>query len=71
MRIAIPKGRLQEKVLNVFRAAGYDLPSEADLRTRKLVFKRGEIEWIFVSGGAPGAAMSIIRQRPKSNSTGW
>ena len=48
MRIAIPKGRLQEKVLNVFRAAGYDVPSEADLRTRKLVFKRGEIEWIFV-----------------------
>src|SRR5207244_2226360 len=48
MRIAIPKGRLQEKVLNVFRAAGYDVPTEADLRTRKLVFKRGEIEWIFV-----------------------
>ncbi len=48
MRIAIPKGRLQEKALNVFRAAGYDVPTEADLRTRKLVFKRGEIEWIFV-----------------------
>jgi len=48
MRIAIPKGRLQEKALGVFRAAGYDVPTEADLRTRKLVFKRGDVEWIFV-----------------------
>ncbi|MEA2489538.1 MAG: phosphoribosyltransferase [Acidobacteriota bacterium] len=48
MRIAIPKGRLQEKVLAVFAAAGYDVPTSADLRTRKLVFQRGGIEWIFV-----------------------
>ena len=48
MRIAIPKGRLQEKALAVFRAAGYDVPAERDLATRKLVFKRGGIEWIFV-----------------------
>jgi ATP phosphoribosyltransferase len=48
MRIAIPKGRLQEPVLGIFAAAGYDVPTAADLRTRKLVFSRGGIEWIFV-----------------------
>jgi ATP phosphoribosyltransferase len=48
MRIAIPKGRLQDAVLATFAAAGYDVPTETDLRTRKLVFSRGGIEWIFV-----------------------
>ncbi|HEY0141524.1 MAG TPA: ATP phosphoribosyltransferase [Thermoanaerobaculia bacterium] len=48
MRIAIPKGRLQDNVLAVFEAAGYDVPTAADLLTRKLVFARGGIEWIFV-----------------------
>ena len=48
MRIAIPKGRLQDETLALFAAAGYDVPSESDLRTRKLVFTRGGIEWIFV-----------------------
>lgn len=48
MRIAIPKGRLQNDVLATFAAAGYDIPSESALRTRKLVFTRGGIEWIFV-----------------------
>ena len=48
MRIAIPKGRLQEPTLALFAAAGYDVPTESDLRTRKLVFTRGGIEWIFV-----------------------
>ena len=48
MRIAIPKGRLQNDVLATFSAAGYDVPTEADLRTRKLVFSRGGVEWIFV-----------------------
>ena len=48
MRIAIPKGRLQDKVLATFADAGYDVPSADDLRTRKLVFTRGGIEWIFV-----------------------
>ena len=51
MRIAIPKGRLQEKALGVFANAGYDVPSETDLKTRKLVFERGGIEWIFVKDG--------------------
>ncbi len=48
MRIAIPKGRLQPPTLDLFEAAGYDIPSEGDLRSRRLVFQRGEIEWIFV-----------------------
>ena len=48
MRIAIPKGRLQNDVLATFAAAGYDVPTELDLRSRKLVFERGGIEWIFV-----------------------
>jgi ATP phosphoribosyltransferase len=48
MRIAIPKGRLLENALATFAAAGYDVPSEADLATRKLVFNRGGIEWILV-----------------------
>jgi len=48
LRIAIPKGRLQDRALTVFAAAGYDVPTEADLKTRKLVFDRGDVEWIFV-----------------------
>ena len=48
MRIAIPKGRLQDRALGVFAAAGLDVPSGGDLRTRKLVFDRGGVEWIFV-----------------------
>jgi ATP phosphoribosyltransferase len=48
MRIAIPKGRLQNETLALFASAGYDTPNEADLRTRRLVFQRGGIEWIFV-----------------------
>jgi ATP phosphoribosyltransferase len=48
MRIAIPKGRLQDPALAVFAAAGYDAPDAADLKTRRLVFERGGIEWIFV-----------------------
>jgi ATP phosphoribosyltransferase len=51
MRIAIPKGRLQDQALGVFAGAGYEVPDEADLKTRKLVFDRGGIEWIFVKDG--------------------
>ncbi len=48
MRIAVPRGRLQSRVLTTFVAAGYDIPTERDLGTRRLVFNRGDIEWIFV-----------------------
>ncbi len=51
MRIAIPKGRLQDKTLELFAAAGYDIPRNGDLASRKLVFQRGGIEWIFVKDG--------------------
>lgn len=48
MRIAIPKGRLQKNILNTFANAGYDVPTPTELDSRKLVFMRGGIEWIFV-----------------------
>jgi len=48
MRIAVPKGRLQERVLGVFASAGYDVPTDAELRSRRLVFQRDGVEWIFV-----------------------
>jgi ATP phosphoribosyltransferase len=48
LRIALPKGRLQEKALNVFAAAGYEIPTDEELKSRRLVFDRGEVEWIFV-----------------------
>ncbi|MGZ8830714.1 MAG: ATP phosphoribosyltransferase [Thermoanaerobaculia bacterium] len=48
MRIAIPKGRLQNNTLALFAAAGYETPTETDLASRKLVFRAGGIEWIFV-----------------------
>ncbi len=48
LRIALPKGRLQEETLAAFAAARYDIPTEEELRTRKLVFVREGIEWIFV-----------------------
>ena len=51
MRIAIPKGRLQDRSLGLFAAAGYDVPTAPDLATRRLVFQRGGIEWIFVKDG--------------------
>ena len=46
MRIAIPKGRLQDRALGVFAAAGFDVPD--DFSSRKLVFNTGGVEWIFV-----------------------
>jgi len=48
LRIAIPKGRLQEPVLAVFAAAGYDVPSSKELQSRRLVFDKRGVEWIFV-----------------------
>lgn len=48
MRIAIPKGRLQDKTLTLFARAGYPVPDADDLATRKLVFSREGVEWIFV-----------------------
>lgn len=51
LRIALPKGRLQNDALAAFAAAGYDIPSDDDLRSRRLVFVRDGVEWIFVKDG--------------------
>jgi ATP phosphoribosyltransferase len=48
LRIALPKGRLQDKVLGIFATAGYEIPTAEDLTTWKLVFTHGDVEWIFV-----------------------
>jgi ATP phosphoribosyltransferase len=48
LRIAVPKGRLLDPVLATFARAGFDVPTEADLQTRKLVFDRDDLQWIFV-----------------------
>ncbi|MBI2213110.1 MAG: ATP phosphoribosyltransferase [Acidobacteria bacterium] len=48
LRIALPKGRLLEPLLERLRAAGFDAPAGADLASRRLVFDRGGFEWILV-----------------------
>jgi ATP phosphoribosyltransferase len=48
LRIAVPKGRLQDNVLAVFSDAGYDVPTESEIRSRRLVFHRDGVEWIVV-----------------------
>ena len=61
MRIAIPKGRLQDRALNVFAAAGFDVPADADLKTRKLVFRTGDVG---VRGSAPGTSTGAAGALP-------
>lgn len=51
LRIAIPKGRLQERSLALFAAGGYPVPSPSDLGSRALRFSAPGIEWIFVKDG--------------------
>ncbi len=48
LRIAIPKGRLQAATLALFDAAGFPVPSPAELSTRSLRFAAPGFEWIFV-----------------------
>ena len=48
LRIALPKGRLLAPSLATFAAAGFDVPTETNLASRRLVFDRGGIQWIFV-----------------------
>jgi len=80
MRIAIPKGRLLDPSLATFAAAGYDVPTEADLRTRKLVFTRGGIEWIlvkdcdvpvYVEHGAADAGIAGFDQLLEHECSAW
>ena len=42
INIALPKGRLGEKVYNILAAAGYDCPEINDKNTRKLTFENAE-----------------------------
>ncbi|MHB9001663.1 MAG: ATP phosphoribosyltransferase, partial [Thermoanaerobaculia bacterium] len=48
LRIALPKGRLLEPLLARLGDAGFDVPSDTELASRRLVFVRGGIEWILV-----------------------
>ncbi|HEV8661050.1 MAG TPA: ATP phosphoribosyltransferase [Thermoanaerobaculia bacterium] len=80
MRIAIPKGRLQNNTLALFAEAGYDTPTEADIASRRLVFARGGIEWIFVKDcdvpiyvehGAADAGVAGLDQLLEHDSTAY
>jgi ATP phosphoribosyltransferase len=80
MRIAIPKGRLQNNTLALFADAGYDTPTEADIASRRLVFARGGIEWIFVKDcdvpvyvehGAADAGVAGLDQLLEHDSTAY
>jgi ATP phosphoribosyltransferase len=80
MRIAIPKGRLQEDVLATFAAAGYEVPDRTDLDSRRLLFARGGIEWIFVKDcdvpvyvehGAADAGVAGLDQILEHGCTAW
>jgi ATP phosphoribosyltransferase len=80
MRIAIPKGRLQDKTLAIFAAAGYAIPSNAELSSRRLVFNGGGIEWIlvkdcdvpvYVEHGAADAGVAGLDQILEQESTAY
>jgi ATP phosphoribosyltransferase len=80
MRIAIPKGRLQNETLALFARAGYDTPAESDLASRKLVFARGSVEWIlvkdcdvpvYVEHGAADAGVAGLDQILERTSTAY
>lgn len=51
LRIALSKGRLQAPSLAVCAAAGLHIPESDDLASRKLVFLKDDIEWVFVKDG--------------------
>jgi len=80
MRIAIPKGRLQAPVVALFRDAGYETPDDREIASRKLVFARGGIEWIFVKDcdvpvyvehGAADAGVAGLDQLLEHDSTAY
>ena len=80
MRIAIPKGRLQDKTRQLFAAAGYDVPSPRDFDSRRLRFDSGAIEWIlvkdcdvpvYVEHGAADAGIAGLDQIIEHESTAY
>lgn len=77
LRIALPKGRLLAPLLERLGAAGFGVPGDADLESRRLVFDRDGIEWIlvkdadvpvYVEQGAADAGVAgldhLLEQRP-------
>jgi ATP phosphoribosyltransferase len=48
IRIAVPKGRLQQHVLDLFADARLPVPSAEELASRRLIFTAGDIEWVLV-----------------------
>lgn len=51
IRIAVPKGRLLAPTLELFAAAGCQVPDAAELKSRRLLFEKGDYEWILVKDG--------------------
>ncbi len=77
LRIALPKGRLLEPLLQRLRGAGFDAPCDEEIASRRLVFARGGFEWIlvkdadvpvYVGHGAADAGVAgldqLLEQRP-------
>jgi ATP phosphoribosyltransferase len=71
IRIAVPKGRLQSPAFELFAAAGYPVPADADLSSRRLRFDAPPIEWIlvkdadvpvYVENGAAAAGVAGLDQ---------
>jgi ATP phosphoribosyltransferase len=51
LRIAVPKGRLLQPSIDLFAAAGCQVPAPDELKSRRLVFQKEAIEWILVKDG--------------------
>ena len=80
MRIAIPKGRLQDPTLALFATAGYEVPDQRAIASRRLVFRCGPIEWIlvkdcdvpvYVEYGAADAGVAGLDQLLEHRSTAY
>jgi ATP phosphoribosyltransferase len=50
-RIALPKGRLLDRCLEIFAGCGLPVPDAAELKSRRLVFEKGDVEYILVKDG--------------------
>jgi ATP phosphoribosyltransferase len=80
LRIAVPKGRLLPATFEALAAAGCAVPPESELRSRRLVFDAGGIEWIlvkdcdvpvYVEHGAADAGVAGFDQIREQESTAY
>lgn len=80
LRIALPKGRLLAPSLELFARAGFDVPSNADIDSRHLMFARRGVEWIlvkdsdvpvYVDHGAADIAIAGLDQVLEHESTAY